>query len=75
MNGTNTTCAFWDPTLDGGNGAFSTEGGSLLREDEDSAVCQFDHLTSFAIMLVNTISLALLSCFAKHQLEYNHSTG
>ena len=58
MNGTNTTCVFWDPTLDGGNGAFSTEGGSLLREDDESAVCQFDHLTSFAILLVN------------HELEY-----
>ena len=53
MNGTNTTCVFWDPNLDNGNGAFSTEGGSLLRDDEDSAECEFYHLTSFAILLVS----------------------
>ena len=66
MNGTNTTCVFWDPTLDGGNGAFSTEGGSLLREDDESAVCQFDHLTSFAILLVN-MSLNTTIVVDEHQ--------
>ena len=52
-NGTKTECSFWDQSLDEGYGAWSTDGCRLLSEDEISAMCECDHLTQFALIVVS----------------------
>ena len=46
------TCVFWDRTLDGGFGSWSTEGCELYSETRSKAFCECDHLTSFALLMV-----------------------
>ena len=52
-NGTRTECSFWDQSLDSGYGAWSTEGCRLLSESRTEAVCECDHLTQFALVVVS----------------------
>ena len=52
----NTTCVFWDPEMFGGFGGFSATGCRLIAETETDAVCECDHLTSFALLLVSYLS-------------------
>lgn len=46
------TCVFWDPSLDSGFGNWSSEGCRLVRNEDDKAFCECDHLTTFAILVV-----------------------
>ena len=70
-NGTNTTCNFWDFTADGkhnilschsfthflldGYGEWSSLNCQVAEENDTSVVCECNHLTNFAILLVSTI--------------------
>ena len=45
-------CVFWDPTLDGGFGDWSSSGCKLVGEVRAKARCECDHLTSFALLMV-----------------------
>ncbi|XP_065197525.1 uncharacterized protein LOC135829047 [Sycon ciliatum] len=47
----NLTCAFWDFSLAYGEGGWSGEGCDLLNASGDHAVCQCNHLTSFAVLV------------------------
>ena len=61
-NGTRTECSFWDQSLDSGYGAWSTEGCRLLSESRTEAVCECDHLTQFALVVVSGISCIRVHC-------------
>ena len=48
-------CSYWDLSLDEGFGGWSTEGCSRVVRVEDDAgkvVCDCNHLTNFAVLLV-----------------------
>ncbi|KAM6953384.1 adhesion G-protein coupled receptor G2 [Aplochiton taeniatus] len=45
------SCVFWDFSLNGGAGGWSSAGCFLLTTTEDSTSCSCNHLTSFAILL------------------------
>ena len=46
------TCVFWDPTLDEGFGNWSSEGCRLTGDVPDKGICECNHLTSFALLMV-----------------------
>ena len=52
-NGTKTECSFWDQSLDSGYGAWSTDGCRLRSESRSEAVCECNHLTQFALVVVS----------------------
>lgn len=54
-NGSRTECSFWDQSLDGGYGAWSTAGCRLVSENRREAVCACDHLTEFALLVVSLL--------------------
>ena len=56
-NGSDTECSYWDQALDGGYGAWSTEGCSLVDESYDKATCECNHLTNFAVLRVSLHAL------------------
>lgn len=56
-NGSDTECSYWDQALDGGYGAWSTVGCSLVEESYDKATCQCNHLTNFAVLRVSLEAL------------------
>ncbi|KAM6953383.1 adhesion G-protein coupled receptor G2-like [Aplochiton taeniatus] len=45
------SCVFWNFSLNGGAGGWSSAGCFLLTTTEDSTSCSCNHLTSFAILL------------------------
>ncbi|XP_070567269.1 adhesion G-protein coupled receptor G6-like [Ptychodera flava] len=49
----NESCVFWDYTLNGGSGAWSSEGCAISLEENDnnSVLCECDHLTNFALLV------------------------
>ncbi|XP_076617091.1 uncharacterized protein adgrg2a isoform X2 [Chaetodon auriga] len=51
MNASNTSCAFWDFTLNGGGGGWSSVGCFLVNTTREETTCSCNHLTSFAILL------------------------
>ena len=53
QNGTRTECSFWDQSLDGGYGAWSSNGCRLLSETRNEAVCECDHLAQFSLVVVS----------------------
>ena len=54
-NGSISICVFWDQALDEGYGGWSGEGCRLAQENELTAVCTCDHLTSFSLLVVRII--------------------
>ncbi|XP_070841852.1 adhesion G-protein coupled receptor G2-like [Chaetodon trifascialis] len=51
MNASNASCAFWDFTLNGGGGGWSSAGCFLVNATPEETSCSCNHLTSFAILL------------------------
>ncbi|KAM9337150.1 adhesion G-protein coupled receptor G2 [Symphorus nematophorus] len=45
------TCAYWDFTLNGGGGGWSSTGCFLVNNTAEETICSCNHLTSFAILL------------------------
>eukprot|EP00066_Takifugu_rubripes_P017150 XP_011606416.1 PREDICTED: G-protein coupled receptor 64 [Takifugu rubripes] len=45
------SCVFWDFSLNGGGGGWSSAGCFLVNATPDYTTCSCDHLTSFAILL------------------------
>ena len=45
-------CVFWNFTLNDGYGDWSTEGCRKALVNNSRIVCQCDHLTSFAVIVV-----------------------
>ncbi|XP_067434971.1 adhesion G-protein coupled receptor G4 [Thunnus thynnus] len=45
------SCVFWDFTLNGGGGGWSSAGCSLVNATPEDTTCSCNHLTSFAILL------------------------
>lgn len=58
-NGTRTECSFWDKNLDSGYGAWSTDGCRLVSESRSEALCECDHLTQFALLVVSPLLASL----------------
>lgn len=56
-NGTKTECSFWDQSLDSGYGAWATDGCRLVSESRNEAVCECDHLTQFALLVVSSLTV------------------
>ena len=46
-------CVFWDFELQNGVGDWSTEGCIFVGIENDRVVCQCNHLTNFAVLMVN----------------------
>ncbi|XP_041817550.1 adhesion G-protein coupled receptor G2 isoform X2 [Chelmon rostratus] len=51
IHANNTSCAFWDFTLNGGGGGWSSAGCFLVNATPEDTTCSCNHLTSFAILL------------------------
>ncbi|XP_053715501.1 mucin-5AC-like isoform X1 [Synchiropus splendidus] len=45
------SCVFWDFSLHGGSGGWSSDGCSVLNSSAEETICGCSHLTSFAILL------------------------
>ncbi|KAK2859713.1 hypothetical protein Q5P01_004333 [Channa striata] len=45
------SCVFWDFTLNGGGGGWSSAGCSVVNSTSEGTTCSCNHLTSFAILL------------------------
>ncbi|CAK6968602.1 mucin-3A [Scomber scombrus] len=45
------SCVFWDFTLNGGGGGWSSAGCSVVNVTPEDTTCSCNHLTSFAILL------------------------
>ena len=45
-------CVYWDFTAASGAGDWSSEGCTLVSDEDNEAVCHCTHLTNFAILLV-----------------------
>lgn len=58
-NGTESVCVFWDEELDEGYGGWSTEGCALISDSELAAICECDHLTSFALLVVGSLAVCM----------------
>ena len=48
-------CSFWDQQRDGGYGDWSQDGCRLMGETSDTARCECDHLTDFALVVDTSV--------------------
>ena len=64
----NPTCVFWDYEADDGRGDWSTVGCYLVEASYDNVTCVCDHLTNFAVLMVNNWpGNMLLSTHSQHE--------
>ena len=50
-----TLCSYWDQQRDVGYGDWSQEGCTLVGETSDTATCECNHLTNFAILVDTSV--------------------